>query len=145
MLDNDKFPKTAENIVGILFWRMHRCIRIVFSLKFHLGKLTAQECIDMLVDKVGHERANAEGEVRRSFNGDYPPLYQTAYMLGALQLAALRQELVESGKVKEKAFHDRIMHENAISIELLRAVFTGQSLSPEFKSRWRFYDSLKLE
>ena len=28
--------------------------------------------------------ANAEGEVRRSFNGSYPPIYQCAYMLGAL-------------------------------------------------------------
>jgi uncharacterized protein (DUF885 family) len=128
-----------------LFWRMHRCIRVVFSLKFHLGKLTPQECIDMLVDRVGHERANAEGEVRRSFNGSYGPLYQAAYMLGALQLHALRKELVNSGKVKEKAFHDRIMHENAVSIEMLRALFTGQSLSPDFKSSWRFYDSLKTK
>jgi hypothetical protein len=40
--------------------------------------------MQFLVDRVGHERANAEGEVRRSFNGSCPPIYQCAYMLGAL-------------------------------------------------------------
>src|SRR5207245_1727523 len=27
-----KFPKTPENRIGMLFWRMHRCARIIFSL-----------------------------------------------------------------------------------------------------------------
>ena len=67
------FPRSPEDRVGMLFWRMHRCARIIFSLGFHLGKMTPQECIDFLVDKVGHERENATAEVRRSFNGGYPP------------------------------------------------------------------------
>jgi hypothetical protein len=49
--------------------RMHRCARIIFSLNFPLGKMTALECVRFLVERVGFERANAEGEVRRSFNG----------------------------------------------------------------------------
>ena len=56
----------------MLFWRMHRCARIIFSLSFHLGKMTPQECIDFLVDKVGHERDNATAEVRRSFKRRLP-------------------------------------------------------------------------
>jgi hypothetical protein len=36
--------------------------------------MTPQQAIDYLVDRVGHERANAEAEVRRSFLGTYPPL-----------------------------------------------------------------------
>ena len=79
------FPTTPENKVGMLFWRMHRASRIIFSLNFHLGNWTPEQCIDFLVDQVGHERANAEAEVRRSFNGSYPPLYQLAYMMGGLQ------------------------------------------------------------
>src|SRR5262249_47223945 len=50
------FPKTPEDRVGFLFWRMHRCARIVFSLRFHLGQMTSKQCIDYLVDRVGHER-----------------------------------------------------------------------------------------
>ncbi len=137
------FPATPENKVGMLFWRMHRCARIIFSLNYHLGKMKPEECVDLLVDKVGHERANAEAEVRRSFNGSYSPLYQAAYMLGALQIWRLREELVDTGKVKEKAFHDAILHENSIPIELLRAILTKQKLTRDFKTSWRFYPGIE--
>ncbi|RSM12424.1 hypothetical protein CEP52_002501 [Fusarium oligoseptatum] len=38
---------SPEDRIGTLFWRMHRCARIIFSLKFHLGEMTPQECIDL--------------------------------------------------------------------------------------------------
>ncbi len=92
------FNKTPEQRVGALFWRMHRCARIIFSLKFHMGQWSPQEAIDFLVDRVGHERENATAEVRRSFDpaAGYGPLYQAAYLLGGLQLRGLRKELVDS-------------------------------------------------
>lgn len=132
------FPQSPENRIGMLFWRMHRCVRIIFSLGFHLNQVTSQECIDMLVDRVGHERANAVAEVRRSFNGDYPPLYQCAYLLGGLQLWALRKELVETGKMTERDFHDRVIQQNSIPIEMVRADLTQQELSRDFVSNWKF-------
>jgi dipeptidyl aminopeptidase/acylaminoacyl peptidase/uncharacterized protein (DUF885 family) len=135
-----KFPKSPEDRVGMLFWRSHRAARIIFSLSFHLGKMTPQECVDFLVDQVGHERENAAAEVRRSFNGSYEPLYQCAYLLGGLQIRALRKELVDSGKMTNRAFHDAILRENAIPIEMIRASLTGQELARDFSTRWRFYD-----
>lgn len=139
ILWDKKFPATPENRVGMLFWRMHRCARIIFSLKFHLGQMTPQECIDFLVDKVGHERSTAEGEVRRSFGGSYTPLYQAGYMLGALQFYAMRQELVGTGEMTEKEYHDRILHENEMPVELLRALIKEQPVTRGFKSSWKFY------
>ena len=65
-----KFPQSPEDRVGMLFWRSHRCARIIFSLKFHLGQMTAPEAIDFLVERVGHERRNATAEVRRSVAGE---------------------------------------------------------------------------
>jgi uncharacterized protein (DUF885 family) len=132
------FPKTPENRIGMLFWRMHRCARIVFSLSFHLEQWTPQQCIDFLVDRVGHERDNATAEVRRSFNGDYPPLYQAGYMLGGLQFRALHRELVESGKMTNRAFHDAILKENRMPVEMVRAILTNAKLTRDFKSAWRF-------
>ncbi|KAH7028169.1 uncharacterized protein B0I36DRAFT_328746 [Microdochium trichocladiopsis] len=135
------FFVSPEDKIGSLFWRMHRCVRIVFSLKFHLGELSAQECVDLLVDRVGHERSTAEGEVRRSLNGDYSPLYQAGYMLGALQIMALRKEAVEAeGGMGEKAFHDQILAEGEMPIEMLRALILQQDLKLDFNSTWRFYD-----
>ena len=90
LLWNEGFSPSPEDRIGMLFWRMHRCARIIFSLKYHLGEWTPQQCIDFLVDRVGHERANAEGEVRRSFYGGYKPLYQIGYMFGGLHFMALK-------------------------------------------------------
>ncbi len=136
------FPQTPENRIGMLFWRMHRCARILFSLNFHLEKWSAQQCVDFLVDRVGHERENAAAEVRRSFEANYPPLYQAAYMLGGLQFRALHQELVASGKMTEKQFHDAILHNGSIPVELVRATLTTQPLQPGFSSSWKFYGPL---
>jgi uncharacterized protein (DUF885 family) len=133
------FPLTPENRLGMLFWRSHRAARIVFSLKFHLEQMTAPECIAMLIERVGHEPANAEAEVRRSFKGDYGPLYQAAYMLGGLQMRALHAELVARGQMTERAFHDAILRENSIPIEMLRAKLNEQLLPRDFVAAWRFY------
>ena len=134
-----KFQKTPEDRVGALFWRMHRCARIIFSLNFHLGRMTPDECIEFLVNRVGHERENAVGEVRRSFAGSYSPLYQAAYLLGGLQLYALRKEMVGPGKMTDRQFHDAILKENRIPIEMLRAALTGQKLTPAYTTGWKFY------
>ena len=134
------FPKSAEDRVGMLFWRTHRCARIIFSLKFHLGEMNAQEAIDFLVDRVGHERRNATAEVRRSIGGGYGPLYQAAYMLGGLQIRAMRHELVDSKKMTDRVFHDAILRENAISIEMIRASLEGLPLTQDYTPRWRFYE-----
>jgi uncharacterized protein (DUF885 family) len=133
------FPKTPENKIGMLFWRMHRCARIIFSLNFHLEKMSPQECVDLLVEKVGHERANAEAEVRRSLSGDYGPLYQCAYMLGGLQFKALHHDLVDSGKMTNREFHDTILKENNIPVAMVRALLTKEKLDPDFRATWRFY------
>lgn len=132
------FAQSPENKAGMLFWRTHRCARIIFSLNFHLGKWTPEECIDFLVERVGHDRHTATGEVRRSFNGDYSPLYQVAYMMGAIQLRALYAELVASGRMPEKAFHDRIMEGGPMPIELVRARLTDTKLPRDFRFAWKF-------
>jgi uncharacterized protein (DUF885 family) len=135
------FPKTPENRIGMLFWHMHRCARIIFSLSFHLEKMTPQECIDFLVNRVGHERDNATAEVRRSFDGSYGPLYQIAYLIGGRQFYALHRELVDSRKMSNREFHDWIYKENRIPVEMVRALLTNQKLTRDFKSSWRFLPS----
>jgi uncharacterized protein (DUF885 family) len=142
LLWDEGFARTPEDRVGMLFWRMHRCARIVFSLSFHLGEMTPQQCIDHLVDEVGHERANATAEVRRSVSGDYGPLYQAAYMLGGLQLRALHRELVQSGAMTNRDFHDAILRHNSIPIEMVRTSLTGPLPEKSFVPSWRFYGEL---
>jgi len=134
------FPRTPEERIGMLFWRTHRAARILFSLRFHLGEMTAEEAIDFLVEGVGHERTAATAEVRRSFAGSYPPLYQAAYMIGGLQLMALHRELVDSGRMTERAFHDAILQGGSMPIEMHRARLLGEAPTWPFTPEWRFAD-----
>lgn len=140
LLWDQGFPKTPEDRMGMLFWRSHRLARIIFSLNVHLGRMTPQEAIDLLVDRVGHERANAEAEVRRSFNGTYSPLYQAAYMMGGLQIRALHRELVGGGRMTNKEFHDAILQGGRMPIEMVRARLTGTPLTRDYRARWKFIE-----
>jgi len=133
------FPATPEDKIGMLFWRSHRAARIIFSLRFHSRTMTPQEAVDLLVDRVDHERANAEGEVRRSLAGDYSPLYQAAYMLGGLQFRALHRELVESGQMTDRAFHDAILRGGRMPVEMVRARLTNTPPARDYRASWRFY------
>src|SRR6185436_12475824 len=131
-----------EDRVGALFWRMHRCARIIFSLKFHMGEWSPQEAVDFLIDRVGHEPENARAEVLRSFQGGYGPLYQAAYLLGALQLRGLRSEIVDTKQMTEKAFHDEILRQGSQPIALLKLALSKQKLTRDMSIDWNFYGDL---
>jgi hypothetical protein len=132
------YEQTPLDKAGALFWRTHRCARIIFSLNFHLGKWTPEQCIDFLIDRVGHDRQTATGEVRRSFNGDYSPLYQVGYMMGAIQLRTLHSDFVDSSRMTEKAFHDHILKDGPMPIEMVRASLGEVKLPRDYRSSWKF-------
>ena len=133
------FARTPEEKLGMLFWRSHRAARILFSLSFHLGKMTPEQAIDLLVERVGHERENAAAEVRRSFAGDYGPLYQTAYMLGGLQFRALHKEIVDNGKMSEREFHDSILKGGAMPVSVVRSRLLKIAPEVDLPASWKFY------
>jgi hypothetical protein len=133
------YNKTPQERVGALVWRMHRSARVIFTMNFHLGKWTPQQCVQSLIDNVGFEPDNATGEVRRSFDGSVGPLYQIAYLMGALQFRALHHELVDSKKMTDREFADTVLHENSMPIEMLRADMERQKLTKDFKTSWMYY------
>ncbi len=129
---------TPEDRMGMLFWRMTRAARVEAALQFHLGRMTPAQIVDFLVDRVGHERMGATGEARRLVDENFSPLYQAAYMLGSLQLEALRTEVLGQGRMTERDFNDAVLSENAIPIELIRAELLNLKLTPDFQGGWRF-------
>lgn len=132
------FAETPEDQIGMLFWRAHRAARIIFSLNFQLGNWSPTECVDFLVERVGHDRNNAEAEVRRSIQGGYGPLYQAAYLLGGMQLYALHNELVDGAGWSEPDFHEAVLRQNSIAPDLIRALFSGEELTRDQPITWRF-------
>ena len=141
LYDHD-FHVTPEDRIGALFWRMHRSARIIFSLNFHLGRMTPDQAIQFLVDTVNFERANAEGEVRRSFGGQYSPLYQAAYMLGGLQMRAMYRALVTSKKMTEREFHDAVLVGGPMPMAMVRARLASIPLTRDGPPPWKFADEL---
>jgi uncharacterized protein (DUF885 family) len=105
-------------------------------MSYHLGRMTEQECVDYLVERVGFERANAAAEVRRSIGA--APLYQAAYMVGGLQIRALYRELVDSGRMSAREFHDAFLQGGRMPIEMVRLRLTGEGLTRDYKTQWRF-------
>jgi len=132
------WASTPEERIGMLFWRMHRAARIVVSLSFHLGEMTPDEMVELLVARVGHESDNAKAEVRRYIGGSYGPLYQCAYMIGGLQLLALHREIVQAGRMDEREFHDAILRCGPIPVETVRALLLGEAPAQDGGATWRF-------
>ena len=60
-------------------------------------------------------------------------------MLGALQFRSLHRDLVDGGTMTNRLFHDTILKENNIPIEMVRALLTKQKLAKNFTSSWKFY------
>jgi len=136
LLWDENFPRNNEDRIGMLFWRLHRAARIIFSLNFQLGRWSPQQAVDFLVERVGHERANAEAEVRRS--AGVAPLYQLAYLIGGFQFRALYEELVTSGRMTAREFHDGVLLGGRMPVEMVRARLLGQPLARDSRSQWRF-------
>ncbi len=137
------WQRGAADKVGMLFWRMHRCARIIVTLRFHLGTMQPADMIDFLAERVGLERDGATSEVRRYIAGAYGPLYQCAYMLGGLQMRALHHELVGNGRMSNQEFHDAVLRQGSIPIELVRAALTGQTLERNHAASWRWRGEVK--
>jgi len=117
---------------------MHRCARIIVTLKFHLGQMKPAEMVKFLTDRVGHEKFGATSEVRRFIKGNYSPLYQCGYMLGGLQFIALHKEIVHSGTMTEMQFHDELLKLGPIPVEMLRATLLDQPIAPDYTTQWKF-------
>lgn len=83
-----------------------------------------------------------QSNIRRLAAVTMPELYQSVTMLGALQFRALHAELVESGKMSNRNFHDVILRENQMPIEMLRAILTNEKLDRTFRTNWKFYGAI---
>ncbi len=98
--------------------------------------MTPDEMVAFLTDRVGHEKFGARGEVRRFIQAE--PLYQVGYLIGGRQILALHDEMVGPGKLSERQFHDAVLKQGPMPIELLRAALTGTKLPKDAKPSWRF-------
>jgi uncharacterized protein (DUF885 family) len=70
-------------------------------------------------------------------------MYQAAYMLGGLQFRALHRELVQSGRMTDRAFHDAILQGGVMPVEMVRARLLAVPLRRDYAASWRFGGELR--
>ena len=63
-------------------------------------------------------------------------------MLGGLQLRAQHHELVDSGKMTERAFHDAVLEGGAMPIAMVRARLERLPITRDGIANWRFAEQL---
>ena len=59
-------------------------------------------------------------------------------MIGGLQFRELHREFVESGRMTDTQFHDAVMQGGRMPVEMVRARLSGQALTPDYDTQWRF-------
>ena len=59
---------------------------------------------------------------------------------GGLQFMALKKGIVDTRKMTYKQYHDAILHENNLPVEMLRAILTNQNIGRDYKPSWKFYN-----
>ena len=51
----------------------------------------------------------------------------------------MHRDLVDSKKMADRQFHDAILKEGPIPVEMVRAALTKQKLTRDYKAGWRYY------
>lgn len=104
------------------FQRVHllwRALRIVLDVGLHTRGMTIDEAVQMLVDRVHFERANAEAEVRRYCAY---PAYQLCYAVGRRELRSLRDayRAAQGAKYSLRGFHEAVLEYGTLPVSLIR-------------------------
>ncbi len=99
-----------------------RAARIIVDVKLSTGKMSFDEAVNFLVEKVGMDKQDAEKEVKRYTQN---PAYQLSYLLGKQMIKELKEEVKEKmgDDFEEKFFHDTIIYAGGVPIKYLKEIF----------------------
>ena len=99
-----------------LLWR---ACRIVLDIGLHTRGMTFDEAVELLVERVGFDRPQAESEVRRYCA---EPTYQLCYAVGLRELMALRDayEEAQGSGYSLRRFHDEVLKYGGLPVSLIR-------------------------
>jgi uncharacterized protein (DUF885 family) len=105
--------------------RLWRAARVILDVSLHTGRMTFDEAVDFLVEKVRFERYAAELEV-----GMYTrrPTYVLGYLIGMQEIERIRADYVERfGEPSPPSeFYDRLLSVGSIPPALVREELLGR-------------------
>lgn len=105
--------------------RLWRAARVILDSSLHTGKMSVEEAVDFLVEKVRFERYAAELEVGMYIRR---PTYVLGYLIGMQELMAIRSEYIETfGEPSPPSeFYDRLLSIGSIPPALVRRELLGR-------------------
>jgi len=97
--------------------QLWRAARIILDVSLHTGKMTVEEGIQFLMEKVGLERSNAQAEVRRYTSSPTQPM---SYLIGKLEiLKVIAEYKLRNPKASHREMHDAILSCGSLPPKLL--------------------------
>jgi uncharacterized protein (DUF885 family) len=118
MLETGFFPDDRI-VLRALQLRLWRNARVVWDVGIHTGKMTYEEAVSLLSDRVGFLRWAAQLEVDGSAE---TPGYRIGYYLGMTEISQLREEFkkVRGAKFSLPDFHERLLKVGNMPPALMR-------------------------
>lgn len=99
--------------------RLWRNARVVWDVGIHTGKMSYEEAISLLSDRVGFQRWAAQLEVDASAKD---PLYRIGYFMGMIEILRMRDEFRQrvGDKFTLSDFHERLLKVGNMPPSLMR-------------------------
>lgn len=91
-----------------LNWRLQRAARILLDVALHTGRMSYEDAVKFLVEKVKLNQVQAEGSVNAYTQS---PTYFPTYLLGMLEIVRIREKFRSTlgGRFTLKEFHERFL------------------------------------
>ncbi len=91
-----------------LNWRLQRAARILLDVALHTGKMSYDDAVKFLVEKVKLNAPQAEGSVNAYTQS---PTYFPTYLLGMLEIVRIREKFRAKlgDRFTLKEFHERFL------------------------------------
>jgi uncharacterized protein (DUF885 family) len=91
-----------------LNWRLQRAARILLDVRLHTGRISYDDAVKFLVEKVRLNKPQAEGSVNAYTQS---PTYFPSYLLGMLEIVRIREKCRArlGSRFTLKEFHERIL------------------------------------
>jgi hypothetical protein len=108
-----------------LNWRLQRAARVLLDVSLHTGRMSFEEAVAFLVDKVRLNKAQAEGSVKAY---TVAPTYFPAYLLGLLEIQRIREACRGrlGSRFTLKEFHERFLAFGNVPPALIEAELAAE-------------------
>lgn len=103
-------PRTKLSRLADQLWRAGR---IILDASLHTGRMSVDQAVDFMVEKIHHERPNALAEVRRYTTSPTQPM---SYLMGKLEILKIYEDYkaAKGGSFALKEFHNELLSHGTI-------------------------------